>query len=79
MKTPQEIAAELRELAAELEAETGRVRWICAVFFLETPSERLQPGASMVRLSRNDAPPEELAAVMKEVAERVGQSVIPVG
>ena len=76
--TPDQVAAQLRELADELESGRGRVRWMCAVFCVEGGGG-VPPGPGMVRLSRNDADPEELANAMTEAAELVGRRVIPVG
>ena len=76
---PTRAARQLRDLADTLESGTGNVRWLCCVFCQEHESPALPPGAGMIRMSRNDASPAELADAMQEAAGLVGRHVIPAG
>ena len=76
--TPDQVASQLEDVARELRSNSGRIRWICAVFCAETGCESIDPGGHMIRIARNDADPEELASAMGEATEKCGRHVIPV-
>ena len=76
--TPEQVATQLEEIAREMRSNSGRVRWLCAVFFAEAGCETLDPGARVIRISRNDADPLELANAMQKATDNCGQLVIPV-
>jgi hypothetical protein len=75
--TPQQVARKLRQLAAELDAETGRVRFLCCVSACEVGVPGIDAGAGMLRLSRNDISDDELPTAMREAYESIGGRVIP--
>ena len=75
---PAEVAKQLRAIADELDSNSGRIRWVCTVYYAELGADGVAPGAGVIRVSRNDADPAELARAMKEATRRVGRNVIPV-
>lgn len=76
--TPETVAARLEAVAQELRSNSGRIRWICAVFFAEAGCDEVDPGGHVLRISRSDADPAELAGAMAEATGKCGQAVIPV-
>lgn len=78
MVHPAKIAQQLRDVADELESNSGNIRWVCCVFATETPCAGLPPGGHILRLSRDGVDPAELAKALQEATSRVGNRVIPV-
>jgi len=68
----------LREIADDLEAGSGRIRWCLCLVCPETSTPAIQAGPGFFQLVRDNADPHEMRDAASEVVQRLGDVVIPV-